>query len=385
MSNKYLDQNGLLYLWNKLKEMFGGKVDKVEGKGLSTNDYTTEEKNKLAGIESGANKTIINNTLESDSTSEALAAAQGKALKEQIDELEGSLGELGYGDMLKSTYDADNDGKVDNAKHAETAANAEKAANADKAADADKLGGQQPSYYAKASDIPTVPTKVSAFENDKGYITEHQDISGKLDKTGDGSDVTATFTPASERTNIATGDKLSAIFGKIAKFFADLKPVAFTGKYSDLTGTPDIPTVTNDLTNELKANYDAAYNHSQQDHAPANAQANVIESISVNGTKQSISEKGVNITVPTTVAALADAGEYAKKTDLTNVYKYEGSVATYDDLPKNLGALTGTSPVYNVEADGMNYAWNGTAWDNLGQIFEIETISNSEIDAILAA
>lgn len=31
-----------------------GKVDKVTGKGLSTNDYTTAEKNKLAGIEAGA-------------------------------------------------------------------------------------------------------------------------------------------------------------------------------------------------------------------------------------------------------------------------------------------------------------------------------------------
>lgn len=32
------------------------KVDKVSGKGLSTNDYTTTEKNKLAGIAEGANK-----------------------------------------------------------------------------------------------------------------------------------------------------------------------------------------------------------------------------------------------------------------------------------------------------------------------------------------
>lgn len=35
--------------------------------------------------------------------------------------------------------------------------------------------------YALKSQIPTVPTKVSAFENDKGYLTQHQDISGKLD------------------------------------------------------------------------------------------------------------------------------------------------------------------------------------------------------------
>lgn len=35
-----------------------GKVDKVSGKGLSTNDYTTAEKNKLAGIAEGANKYV---------------------------------------------------------------------------------------------------------------------------------------------------------------------------------------------------------------------------------------------------------------------------------------------------------------------------------------
>ena len=39
------------------------KVDKAEGKGLSTEDYTTEEKQKLAGIEAEANKTIIDATL----------------------------------------------------------------------------------------------------------------------------------------------------------------------------------------------------------------------------------------------------------------------------------------------------------------------------------
>ena len=35
-----------------------GKVDKVAGKGLSTNDYTTAEKTKLAGIVAGANKYV---------------------------------------------------------------------------------------------------------------------------------------------------------------------------------------------------------------------------------------------------------------------------------------------------------------------------------------
>lgn len=44
-----------------------GKVDKVSGKGLSTNDYTTEEKNKLAGIEAQANKTVVDSALSSSS------------------------------------------------------------------------------------------------------------------------------------------------------------------------------------------------------------------------------------------------------------------------------------------------------------------------------
>ena len=49
--SKFLDENGLLYLWGKIKTLAGGKVDKVEGKGLSTNDFTTAEKSKLEGLE----------------------------------------------------------------------------------------------------------------------------------------------------------------------------------------------------------------------------------------------------------------------------------------------------------------------------------------------
>ena len=44
-----------------------GKVDKENGKGLSTNDYTTAEKNKLSGIEAQANKTTVDSALSSSS------------------------------------------------------------------------------------------------------------------------------------------------------------------------------------------------------------------------------------------------------------------------------------------------------------------------------
>lgn len=51
-----------------INSSLSGKVDKVNGKGLSTNDYTTDEKNKLAGIEAGANKTVVDTALSSTST-----------------------------------------------------------------------------------------------------------------------------------------------------------------------------------------------------------------------------------------------------------------------------------------------------------------------------
>lgn len=53
--------------------------------GTSKNNFSDEYKQKLDGIATGANKTIINNTLTSTSTTEALSAAQGKELKRQID------------------------------------------------------------------------------------------------------------------------------------------------------------------------------------------------------------------------------------------------------------------------------------------------------------
>lgn len=71
----------------RIKALELGKVDKVEGKELSSNDFTDAYKTKLDGIAAQANKTIVDNSLTSTSTTNALAAAQGKALKDLIDAL----------------------------------------------------------------------------------------------------------------------------------------------------------------------------------------------------------------------------------------------------------------------------------------------------------
>lgn len=67
---------------------------------------------------------------------------------------------------------------------------------------------------------------------------------------------------------------------------------------------------------------------------------------------------------------------YAKKTDITTVYKYRGSVNTYAELPVNGNAV---GDVYNVVAAdasheikaGDNVVWNGNAWDNLSGVVDL--------------
>lgn len=58
------------------------------------------------------------------------------------------------------------------------------------------------------------------------------------------------FTEAGSRANIASGEKLATILGKIKKYFADLKTVAFSGSYTDLSNKPTIPTNTSQLVND---------------------------------------------------------------------------------------------------------------------------------------
>lgn len=68
--------------------------------------------------------------------------------------------------------------------------------------------------------------------------TNWNKVSEKLDKTGDASNVITEFTTATTRSNLTTKEKLSISLGKISKWFSDLKTVAFSGSYNDLSNKP---------------------------------------------------------------------------------------------------------------------------------------------------
>ena len=81
-------------------------------------------------------------------------------------------------------------------------------------------------------------TTISSPNGEYSLTVNDQGISISGPTGTNASNNTVDFTVSGTRVNIQTGEKLSVAFGKIARFLADLKTVAFTGNYSDLSGTP---------------------------------------------------------------------------------------------------------------------------------------------------
>lgn len=85
------------------------------------------------------------------------------------------------------------------------------------------------------------------------------------------NDQTPTYTAASSRTNINSGETLATIFGKIKKWFSDLKTIAFTGSYTDLLNKPTSMQNPNSLTltmNGSSSSYNGSATASKSWYAP---------------------------------------------------------------------------------------------------------------------
>lgn len=289
------------------------KVEKVDGKGLSTNDYTTDEKNKLAGIESGANNYSLpvatsdvlggiksgtditvdsagNVSVNDDSHNHIVANVDGlqSTLDGKVDKVDGKG--LSTNDLtatLKSNYD--------------TAYTHSQQTHAPTDAEKNVIIGVQKNGTDLTIDSNrkvniTVPTKTSDLTNDSNFATI-TDV--------DNAKVIVDSALSSTSTNPVQNKIINAKFDSVQ--------ASIDGKV-DIEAGKGLST--NDLTNALKSNYDAAYTHSQQVHAPADAEANVIVGIQKNGTDLTVdSNKKVNITVPTKISDLTNDSGFATTTD----------------------------------------------------------------------
>lgn len=85
------------------------------------------------------------------------------------------------------------------------------------------------------------------------------------------NDQQPTFAESGTRSNIVSGETLSTLFGKIKKFFTDLKTVAFTGSYTDLSNKPTSMQNPNSLTltmNGSATSYNGSATASKSWYAP---------------------------------------------------------------------------------------------------------------------
>lgn len=266
MAEKFLGQNGLNKLITLIKNALGTKVDKVDGKGLSTNDYTTTEKNKLSSIASNAQVNVIENV---------------------------------------------------------------------------QKNGTNITVSNKTVNI-TVPTKTSDITNDSGFITVSDIPEG-----------------AAASTTVPKMDGTAAVGSELAFARGDHIHPSDSTKVDKVSGKG---LSTNDYTTAEK---------NKLSGIASGAQVNVIETVKVNGTAQSVTGKAVDITVPTAFSDLTNDGNFvsdanyvhtdsnftaAEKTKLAGL----ATVATsgdYDDLtnkptiPEEVFVAT-----YNVTTNAEIYA-----------------------------
>lgn len=297
--SEYITENELINKGYITNEQIKNKVDKEEGKGLSTNDFTTAEKEKLKGLNNytlpAASATVLGGVKVGAGLSIAngVLSATGGGTADSVD----------WGNIQNKPSVFTPDTHVHSYNDLTNKPTIPTVDVTKKYVDDELLKKSPIHEHPYLSNKTVIPTKTSELENDsnfitsipneyitevelegKGYLTSHQDISHKADKA---ETYTKTQTDSKIAEEIAKAQlgqgevDLSAYATK-----EELKAKAdkvhtheqYLTSHQDISGKVDKEEgkglSKNDLTDILKSNYDNAYTHSQSSHAPTNAQKN---------------------------------------------------------------------------------------------------------------
>ena len=203
---------------NLVKEALDNKVDKEEGKTLSSNDFTNDLKEKVINndtlLQSHTTNEEIHVTSLNKESWNSMYEQSNYYTDEKINQLiNGSPETL---DTLKELADA-----------IEQSSDIVEALNG---AIGTKANADEVNSHVNNSNIHVTPSEKQKWNN----------VDNKLDTDGNSSDTTVTFTESTSKENLNSGENLSTVFGKIFKYFKELGTFAFKSSIEET----DLPTGT---------------------------------------------------------------------------------------------------------------------------------------------
>lgn len=335
---KYLDYDGLIYYHSKVEGLLDDKVDKVSGKGLSTNDYTTAEKNKLAGVAAGAEVNVQSNWNETNTGSDAFILNKPTKLSQFTNDGDGTE------DSAYATieYVTTNGGKINIVK----------------------VNGTALPVTDKTVDI-TVPTKLSELTNDGNFVTD------------------ASYVHTDNNFTTALKNKLNGIAtGAEVNVQSDWK-VTDTTSDAFIKNKPTIPTV-NNATLTIKRNNTSVGTFTA--NASQNAEINITVPTNTNQLTNGAgfqNESQVNALIS---AAIADITSFEYQ--IVQSLPATGKKGVIYLVPNS-----GTSPnvydeyVWITSGSSGSFEMIGTTAVDLSGYMkktDMVAITNAEIDAVVA-
>lgn len=321
----YLDKTGLALVWEKIKNITASKVDKIDGKGLSTNDYTSDEKTKLANIASGAQVNVLEGIQKNGVDVTVTNKIANITVPTKTSDITNDSGFITTADIPEGAAASTTTPLMDG-----TAAVGTELAFA-------RGDHRHPTdtSRAAASDLTALTTRVGTLE---GYDADNR-LDALEQAVGEGGSV-------DDKIEAAIQDLDSSIAATSNEAIASVTVV--DGKITGSTKVT-VPTNNNQLTNG--AGYQTA--------------SDVISTV-----------EGYGYQTATQVETKVESYGYQTASDvqtaissaITTVMNYKGTKATVAELPTT-GNKQGD--VWHVTADDGEYAWNGSDWEELGSTVDL--------------
>ena len=224
-----------------------------------------------------------------------------------------------------------------------------------------------------------IPTKTSELTNDSGFLTSHQDISGKQDantavKHTANTAVGNTITPVYVDAN-GNAKALGYTIAKSVPADANFSNTTYTaGTYLSLSGTQFLHKNSGVTAGTVGTSTASSGSTLTVPYVTVDTQGHITakgtRTHTVTGfltTHQDISGKADKAT---SLSGYGITDAYTKTEidgKLSGAMHFKGTVATVSALPSE--ATQGD--MYNVEATGANYAWDGTQWDKLSENIDL--------------